>query len=760
MRYYNKSKKGSSLFILLTSVFCVILLFIAMLSIGAKPERSIDDTNFGKITQETDMIVSKIPAEELYKTESIKYVLEKAKVDFAHDSRIPECNVGELSIWYNQWMLDMVEEGEEYIDCLPKFDGDIDVMMSKYLNKSLRNSLDEISTGLRVDYDIKASFDEESKMFAISADSSFSHSTSSGFVTYRSDYLEEFDLGTYPMLLESLVSKIEELPEAMEKDVPVCVKNSESQGVGNLEINCISDTVKNVLKDDSKLFWKDYDMKVYVFNSPYTQDYYGVRVQIDSKKKKAKEMEFGMIFKDNIPYHLIDFELSNFEKLDNVVTVSIEKPKFATDDIVNYVVLYSYEDFFDENNPNFEKLIGMLSNSNIPVDFEEDSIVSSGMSFYHSKPEDNLDLNLIVINNDGFKEFGSGDDLKLVKDVELFQNYDFENAKYELLKPNKDLFVYVFAVDKLYNYYVEDIAGLTEWIVVEPQIGPERLIYNKDVNLKNTVEFSGDITGEQNAFYFDTSKYEDESFHHYDIYIGKNSFGSVNKGCEGMDDCFYFDGTQFLTQRNGKFVVGSYGLESERLAELGIDRFVNSNDFFSGGGEKLILLNGETYYVLVAPVDAFGNSMLSQFAASYRINKVGDYFELEDISDNSVKYRPQIVGVKIGDDKNPDVANSYTLGEIGLEGNSLILMWDGIDNLEEIDYLQGVLTLTDVNGGTSMVPNAKLGKDQVLMHNIGEEIVKVRFDSIIPYDLIGNGYELSELNAEQRARLKYKEWYK
>ncbi len=767
-----QNKKGIGFFTLIGPF--VLVLFIVFMIAAILPAKKIPEKIiFGETVKSIDVINNKVPAQEFYLKESIGKIIDKKKKDYSLSLGLGEnyidrfsnevdpndpfmnCryNSKKLNIWYNEKRFNVLSEKIEVsenmslneLNCLPNFEGDFEEKMQEYLKSELDK---EISIGLKSlnlqEIDVNIDFDESSKESLINVVSTYSESNGVGDVFLRLETTEVIETDLYPQLLITLNKVVKDIQENIKREVFPCLKDED-----NSEIYCIEEGFGNMIKKENPQVYNAYKFDLEIFEDESISndkskvkdtadkiendektEYYGLKVTVTSKKTGSIEEEFGLILKDNIPYNLVTFSLTNSQIADNIVNVLIDKPRDKiAEQISSYVVLYSYQDFFNKNSyGNFEKLRRMLDENKIPQEFEKlDFADTKGNQYAFSKPGAGLDMNLILINDKSFEEIGE----KVAKRVPIYQIYNHETKSYELLD-NRPVYVFVFATDRNYNYYVEEIGKetFTKSIIPQTVFGPNPLLFEQNLKVY------GNPASLQNSIHFSITGYGDSSFHHYDLYVTQNGVAPT-KNCEGQTaGCHYFSGIGL--SKEGEFLITSDAPTDEAQKSV-YNRIILSEAFTNG----LKLENGREYTLYVVPVDGAGNGILNTVTKQYEFVEVekntatlDSYYNLE--SKGTLKLDPGSKKVKVEDKKSPHVMNSIATNGVIINNNN----WLTFQNLNAIE--QDVIKVKvkynkfDLNGN-----NIGNGEDEVSINDgkiipFDFNIAKLEITKIIPVDKSGN----------------------
>lgn len=749
----NKNRKGISFFYMIVPFMLVLwgLLFIAFIT----PNSSVKtDFDFGKSIQRADIVGYKFIAEEFYKDEFIEKIIKKSLTQFSKfrvienfnfdRDKLQGCSQDSLNLWYNQKNIDdnLANGGassqNDDVSCSPQFSSNLEEEISKELEQNLNNIISDINNAQNMNsYNIRSDFDSVNKKYKLEISSEYLENTRVGSLMLNYTYKLDFDIGEYINLLKTLKKILPKLSDDLKSNVPKCIQDNQANNIENLEQFCFQESVKILIKKEGGEKLLDvYDIDLSFIDSVSKTDfkalgskeYFGLKFLVSTKNSNGFNLEFGVILEDNIPYNLINFRLENFEGLDNVIKVIIEEPQFDSEKINKYIVLYSYDNFFDQSYSKYNELLKLLQDRKIPNDFENTGFKDSfDSNYYYSDATSGLNLNLLNVNSDNFDDGNPN-----TKEVLIYQSFDYTADKYVLLE-NNYLYVYVFAVDFNNNYYVDNIAGKTIAILPKPQFGP------KVLEAKNIEKISGNEVNMQNGILVKIKDYLDYTFDHYDVYVRKSitdeSF--TPQGCEqSSSECFHYNGQATLREPNFEFYITS----DSNFQIDGAQNIIYASEFSRYNGQILQLENNQKYDIAIIPVNKDGQALLRKTSLSYNIVPVSDNFYTIDLqgSDTIIPFTEK--NILIQDKKKPlptpglaisiDSTNPFNFAD-----NNLFLQWSPI---EDIRSLKAFVTLKDATGNTISVTKKDIGIDGIVNY---QNSCSVIIDKIMPYDSSGNGYD-------------------
>jgi hypothetical protein len=674
-----KTKKAIS-FPTLMILFLFILCVVAFLNLNQNLNSSLEKYDFGAMVVEVDSKMNNFPSLNFFTKELLFNIIEESKSDFLKGNIDNSCIDSNKVYWYDARLIENTNE----LNCLPEFTLEIENEFSDFLKDNIKKNMEKFSIS-EIESIIDVKLDEEKNILNIYVENTYFGGKDLGKLEYKDTLSKEIELSLYFQLVSSLKNIIPNLPNILETQVPICLKDSQNNGE-NSEINCIKKIINNHIqlnigediKDSFDLNIKFEDM----IEESSNEDYYSLNFLFSHKESKDKLLEFNMILEDNIPYYLINFDVSNSDLIDDVINLRIFQPEFSNNGITNYVILYSYKDFFSrDGNPNYEKLIFLLAENNIPNEFNDNGYLSDGIKYYNSKKSDNLDLTLMVIPAKvDLKEITLEDGSKrLVKDVNIFQIFNHQvgdEGSYEVLE-NREVNFYVFAVDKLYNYYVAEEDKLeTKKIVPNRARGPIPLTIRDRESSNENLYLISDLDDTSSSIGINLKNYNDNNFNNYDIYIfsGREENQILNKECLNADfNCYYYNGLDLIEPNQNILITGDETLSQTLTSNY--NKIISTNDF----SNSLELKPDFEYEILIVPVDSNGRGILTSSALNSEVIKspTGDIV----IIDNQRQLNPVFKKFEIKNNEYPNLLDSYQINGLILDGNSPTFQWNQKLNL-------------------------------------------------------------------------------
>ncbi len=762
----DKNKKAVSYFLLMT-IFSLVLFSFSFIIYVSPTKAIIEDIGYGQTTKEADRINYKLAAQKFYVKEEIEKSVQRAKLDFSKSYGVDKntqidiaqssCTYANLKLWYNEKNLpensdenleqetEEIDENTEIINqnlCLPSFGKDtktnLETQIKEQITKDLKEGLSPIK--ISKEPEVKTSFSSNGNL-KVDIEVYFEENTKIGKIKDTSKYSENFDISSYPKLLEAISLSLGEFSQKAKEEVPICIKESENNNEKenkdeiedqNIEIKCIENSLVSLIeenflelegteKDFSKYEFKISDMKLKDDNS--LKGYYALKIEVQNIETKENELTFGVIFKDNIPNFFVSFSQELFNRADNTIKVRIFEPEESLD-INSYIIIYSYEDFFNQQSyPKYNDFIKMLETNLVPKDFDQAGFYDESGAYYFSKESSNMNLNLLLVSPSNFKE---DDDTKQnYKDVLLYQTYNHEKKEWNLFE-EKPIYAYVFAADYNKNYYVKDLSGKSKVITPQKVFGPKPLVNDNNPNTIDTITEPKQELNIPASFSFEIKGYTDLNFDHYDMYITQNREAKeLKEKCQNLEftNCYYYDGSISLRDKNGKFLVTTD-------TEVSIESF-----------DKIIYLNeniiqsGIEYEVLIVPVDINGKGLISSKTKEYSFKITNDnHYELIKETE---RLDPKYFKLTLIDNKKPDPLNSISLlsDKLNLVGDKYYLQWAKVE--EDITGVYVLYQAKDITGALKSQNIVLVGLDGFILEN-NPSFSTIEITKIIPIDSSAN----------------------
>lgn len=795
------NKKGIGFFALIAPISVILLALIFITHISDNNSIA-NNLKFGDTLSKLDMINSKIPAEQLYRDELFKHLFTNIKSDFSknyHQTQqlslenfkkdtINSCSIFGIDIWYNQNYENYVNtknlnENSNPSDdsgsssssdsnnietltqvkkniCTPDFKNDFTRLFKLSLKLKIDNSIQDNMhvqdfSSLNINIDNK----NKNSDFNISILSNYDSSTLVSKIIKEFDYTSNYNLGLYPDLLSTIQDTFPKLEDDFKSSIPSCITKNINTDFSNENISiedyCFTNAFKKLVyqQDNSNTLKDNFDFKLNVVSDFKKDGFYLLKVEIIDKKSnhfKSNNLIFGILLKDNIPYSDVTFSLANSLKYDNVIDVTINMPKFKVNKNDNYVIVYSYKNFF-----NNVDLVNLLNNQGIVNEFKSNGFYDPSPisidDIYSIKDDSKFvsyDVDLAMTSNNYFKD-GK-------KTVSIYQKYNHDSKKFELFK-NKELYVYVFAVDKKNNYYLDNFdAGKKISIKPKPVYGPNPLT-------KENLQIKSDKDNFENSIFLKTINYNNSNFNYYDLYIYKNNLNSkLNNQCKDNDNCYYYNGKNTLTNKDLNLLIHSdqsFTLSQiENNPDLNNPTIITTTQF----SPQFKFTTNDEYNLLVIPVDKQGNSILNSVqkytnGPIQRSGTNGYKFAINNNQDASMLINPVVNKVTIFDKKAPNPTESIIINSNQIDNdNKLQLIFSDNTYDDQIDYLNGHANIYDLDKNLLESFNFEIRLNDGYIRKDNSDIVKfdpskyssIVLDKIYPVDKSGNSYYGLDTNLE------------
>lgn len=763
------NKKAITFYIMLTIAMILLCGFFYLKNTIPK-EKIINNLDTKQTIIKTSSLKAKLPAEELYINEAVKLTLEQSKESFTKElglstkeyidrlesdpQNLLGCKINDLALWYNQKNIDYninqitslkkdtkTENEQEdtktnqktsknkYDTCLPNFTQNFNEKIELYFKNNIEKVIQEglLSQGYEQTPQVELTFNPQTQTIKTKIKTFYKDASLTSKITQNKEYEIDYNLGSFPQLLQTMQNIIPQTSDLIKSKVPTCIKDGNQD-----EIGCIKDTIITQIKTENSQLLDKYNFDIQFIDTTDT-NYYALQFKITNKNTNTQELNFGIILKDNIPYSLINFDIEQFNSLDNTVNVVIDRPKFYKD-VSSYVILYSYANFFNENYNGYNELLKLLEENKIPSNFEQTGYtdIQNNQYFYPSL-KSTFDVSLITTSDTTTFEQNAQTN-KYTKKIKLYQIYNKETRKYEKLQ-NRPLYVYAFATDKSFNYYVNDIKDKTKTIIPQTIYGPTPPIANKDITISPSTQ------GYQNTLFIKIENYTNPLFNNYDIYITPATTNTITQSCKEITNCYYYNGKNTLTKSNNIAFIISSDIEEEKDANL--YRFINSKDFTN----NLILQNGNSYNVYIIPVDTKGNGIITPVkqTSSWDLEEeivatnenLKSYYKLIQTETSNSKEPALFKSLKITDSKAPDLTDSINIKSVTLENGVFYLNWEKTQN-SDVSQLKVDIIKEYSTRPSQTITTQSITQEKGRLISNEDDLIKITINRIIPIDESGN----------------------
>ncbi len=717
-------KNAGIAFPALMSLFMIILFFMSLGFLTNPLDNSISEFNFGDTTKEIDLIFSKIPSHSFYVQDVLERFIANSKNEFILSEEFKSCRDGTKAIWFDERNLKE--------NCFPKIEDDMEDFFSKFLERELTKILDSFKDE-KISSNLNLNYNEETKSYDIEIKNIYSYESRRSNLIYEDILKEKIDISSYFKLIDINLKIIDSLAEEIILEVPKCVKDN-FKDIEDIEIHCIEKVSKDFFLKSGfdENFQKEYDMKIKFSNLKSDEKYFSLDFSFQNKNTNNIDLDFKMVLEDKIPFYYIDFDLSNSPLADNVLNIKIYEPKFSKQSINNYVVIYSYENFFDKNSfEKYDELLELLSNNQIPNDFTILTMKEGNFYYYSSDPS--IPISILVTDKSGFMQDGE----RLIKNINLYSIYDYEEEKETILK-NEEIFVHVFAVDKYYNYYIENFETREQSIIPEKISGPKPIVSRDGSDTRNLFINSA-INGLESSLILEIKNYDDETFDYYDIYIRKaNSNTNLVKACEGLNDCFYINGKNRLNSANTKIFLRGEDISDIEIKEnFEIEIEIDSN-----------IKNWGKLELSLIPIDKQGNTILNEQMIGSIVLEKDNKISLERVN-RPLRVDP--IEFEIADRRAPKLSGSYEILSLNTQDSSAYLQWKALEP-EKLAALYMNIGVFNLEGELILQKEGAVPLMSGLMPiSLIDTAHQIKLSQIIPMDTSSNSKgSYDKLSAEEK----------
>ena len=720
-----KNNKKAIMFFPLMGVFTIILMALLFLEVS-NSEDNIFDPN-SQLLISSDLSLAFENGENVFMDTYVEnfiidssskffnsYVSSNSKsFDFSKELYIGCSSSDNKIIFYNEKnidddvvndFVDFDEQGEPInpipVNCFTS-DETFQNEFNSYVEDELQDTLDIIYDGNS--YVSLESIDVSNLngLTSVNVKTEFRGDSVEGVLVNDNSYSFQVETGDYLKLLEVLEKTFPLLSSRIGQDIETC-KNSFDSGDKN--ILCIEKFFEEIVRDLDSTLLEIYDFKITKDPNEELEStgYYSLNFEVS--KSSQVVLDFKVVLKNNIPLGLVEFDLNQYTKADDVVLVSIEKPSVNVEPY-SFVIFFSYEDFLNKNEySKYDEFFNLLETSQLPLKFKDSGINSGGGTYYRSTKESGLDMNFFLVGANEFKEDGK-------KDVKIHQAYDFQNEEYSLLD-NRKLNFAVFAVDSNFIYFVDEdnLEKSYKSFVPEKVFGPNPL-------KESQVEIKNDLEGYEESFEFTIKDYDDSSVANFQINLGETFVKTISAP----------------SSYPAKYLVTS-DLDS---STQGYNEVVYVDSF--------ILESNKEYDISIIPVDSSGKKI------EYRISKenyiqTGPENNKYFIKENSeVDFKPYTNTVNIIDKKAPQLSdlNLNTLQIIDV-GGVYNLFWEPNTN-SDLDRIR-VRGNAFIDSQNFDVVNSLLTKDNNILNLPSTSYSSIRLTLIDLYDSSNNVLGSQDIN--------------
>jgi hypothetical protein len=436
------------MFLFISVIILSLLLYSVLLSPYGK---ILEDIDYG----EGDVLLSKqhkqLTQIEFY-TEQVK---ESIETQISKLSTNPNCFINNKEYWINEFVTQSCDPSQAK------------------QTTSNQNNIQILSNTIE-DYLNSSNF--ENTQFMINTtpiQSGFETKVNVSVRQTKKNYIIE---GTKEITFSTSTQQQKQLLEQLQKNLPSLEKNFLSQMA-----NCDPVPVKKCAEEITKKFFlsgipQTTQTKIDVFEQSNKLEI-KVTLMITQSQQKSIYFLFDL---SKIPSKPISFQLS---QATNAINVKVSRP--SSSQYNQLIVLYGTYDFFSSQNPGSGELIKKLAEGGkIPQEFTTQIFpfgIQQKTYIKHSKPTEPFQVTLA-----GKPIEKSGD-----TNVLLTQYYNPNTNQYELFSDGQTIYVYVFAVDSHFTYFVDKKALTTQSIQFKKEEFAQPLLHNQVTKSKNE---NGDVT--------------------------------------------------------------------------------------------------------------------------------------------------------------------------------------------------------------------------------------------------------------------------
>ncbi len=686
------SKKGLSFFMLLALDAVVLFVFFTLV-VSVPNTNSIYDEEF-TTTKSVDYLSSVGFVNNFYLDLVIDNSFEDFKKSFflnietsAKLSKFPVdeklflgCSFNKNLILYNEAYLarqDLIKEQEDYKDlekfsCFPDFAGNFSEQFASYVSSNLEKTFDSFFTGGNSKLE---SLTIETESGDVSVDVSYKSSErvgETGKVEFSDGVSTTYNLGGFSGLIGVLEIILPEFSSAVYREVTLC-KKSNPENILDIELYCIKESFEKLFESEDSSIFSDFEFKFSRVENPAVSEFYGLHIDVLDKESSKLIFDFIVVLDNNLPFGQVDYTLSNYEFLDNVIELNIVKPNLKNNSLSGFIVIYSYEDFFSMSYPHYDKLVDLLENSNIPDGFKDMGVKNKNGKFMGSNVGSGLDLSLFFANN--LNSFNS----KNILNTKIYQIWDEDLENFDLLEAGRKVNFAVFAVNSQYNYFTDKnlLSDIYKFETPQKQLGPVPL-------KKEQIKISGNIKDLDSSLEFEIINYSDSSLNSFELYVLKGKNTSFTSDClEFLSELCEMRTFSYNKKNSGRYLISS---NSAGTSELGYLQIFDITKFKLGDGSDI------KFYLI--PIDSSSVGFYRTMELSYSLNPIRNFYEL---SNTPKKQNVYFFDADIKDNRDPVFSDVVVRG-LKTIGNLVSVDWDKADEDSDVEKLIVMLTYIDSRG--------------------------------------------------------------
>lgn len=585
-----QTKKGLGYVMVLTPFILVIYIYatFTLFSYDEIPQ----DLNFGDYLLETSSLVSEIPSEELFSEELSTSIIDEYKENFLKSSNSQNC--------FENGDVFFLDESKNNSLCLPTLPNSSSELTSEF-GLNLLSKLSQIENLISKDnLDFETNFENSELIFT----SNFKSTSSLIDLNLEKSISTNLALDKEFNLIETLNQNIPQLSSEISLQTPLC-----RQDTSKSKEDCIIEISNNTLMKNIY----DYSSEIKYIEE---KEYFTLSISLFDNNLNLETLSFNLRLENNIPFDHVDFSLNTYPKQDNLIEVNIKKPIEPDKNLHGFIVLYSYENFFDSTFSGYDNLINVLSEKErVPNEFVDiiyPFASNKNLEIRRSDQSLGFDLTMMFIPNLNPALENSS--------ALLTQIYNFDTNNYDVLESGKTLYAYVFAVDKTYKYYIDEthFKNNIKSIEVSEVTAPKSL---------TSSHFTQDsISDLQKGIAFNIEGYSDSKFDHYTIHLCSES------GFTSLSSCVDLGSTSKNLNQN--IIIFDPTKDNSALSSYSSYTLLSSQ----------IELEYSTYFLYIIPRNSQGLGFEKTTYLSYevisRTNRVPNYYIFDSSDIQSLRQTP------------------------------------------------------------------------------------------------------------------------
>lgn len=701
-----KSKKAIS-FYAFAPVILIIVLVIIQIKFISPVSADLNALEPGKTISNLDFISQAQKVQDNFADSIISSLLLYSKEDFPQ-----EYLQGKGEVCNKEGLLILIDRRKSDSSCENDFVGFEEDYLT-YLQTQMNERLSE-GNKIGIDTsDVSVSYLDEKKTVKMQINIQAKQKTDVSEVISDKSYDETQEVGNYFDMLKILKNSLVNLETKLSENIRSCEYDFKDEMKGD-SFYCKNKITKDYFKSIKEFNNFDLDLsEIQIEDSKF----YGIKFLFKEKKSKLNALEFGVVF-SNPPLDYPKYTLEQFEYANNVLEINIDQQ--SKNDVEQYVVLYSYENFFDESAyEEYDTLLGSLetNNNGIPNVFENSGVTDELGLIKYYKTDSTLNINLLSVTPDANSD---------KRKIDIYQSYDFSSDDGSYIKlESRPIYVFVFAIDSNYNFLINEKKLKEETKSKTPQFkfGPEPLKLDNDPSTTDNLIVKSDILNLQNSVEFQIQGEVDKRVVAYEVYITKNQDSELTPQCTNSTFfCSYTKIPKGDSSTKKYLITSDSDLSPQTISEY--SQVIGTSEF----SENFELNNAEEYNLIVVPIDEFGQGIYKNTKKEFNVIKNQNRYTIsKDIVKNlnpaSKKFVPK-------DKKNPDPIKSISLSS-QISSSGVLTISDDPSDLEEIVYVNAFWVeeskTIKIPLSSGQIPNFDSSK-------------KYTLSRIYPQDSFGNSY--------------------